>query len=137
MEPISRRTLLTGACAILALGAAPIPAVANNQIKKLSDGRVSVQVRSVPGLSKIGGVVSIGDVKGRPVALARTGASTYMAFSLLCPHQGVTVVRDAKGWNCPAHGSQFEVNGKLVLGPATTNLPRVPAKLSRGLVVVG
>lgn len=138
MEPISRRNVITGACAILALGGlGEIPAVANSAVKKLANGRLSVQLRNIPELAKVGGSVRIGNVKGAPVAISRTGASTYIAFNLSCPHQGVTVGRTSSGWKCEAHGSEFKANGDLVMGPATTRLARVPIKVSRGVATVG
>ena len=60
-----------------------------------------------------------------------------VAFSLKCPHQGVTVSRDEKGWVCSAHLSEFEADGGLLLGPATKRLTRVPIKVTRGIAAVG
>ena len=138
MEELSRRALLTGACAIATLsGLGALPAAASNSVKKLANGRVSVTLKSIPELAKVGGSVGIGNVKGRPVAITRTGTSSYIAFSLSCPHQGVTVKRDEEGWSCEAHGSEFAANGDLVMGPATTRLPKIPIKVSRGVAVVG
>ena len=79
----------------------------------------------------------MGKVKGQPVALFRTGPSTFAAFSLLCPHQGVTVTRNENGWVCNAHSSEFEADGDLVLGPATTGLARVPMKVSKNVATIG
>jgi Rieske Fe-S protein len=137
MEPISRRTLLTGACAILAIGGAEVPAAANAAVKKLSGGRISVDLKAVPALAKVGGATRVGSVKGVPVAIARTGTSKYIAFNLKCPHQGITVTRNESGWVCSAHLSEFEPDGDLVLGPATTGLARVPIKVSRGVATLG
>lgn len=138
MEPISRRNVITGACAIIALGGfGAIPAAANSAVKKLANGRLSVQLRNIPELSKVGGSVNIGNVKGAPVAITRIGASRYIAFNLSCPHQGVTVGKTDSGWRCEAHGSEFKANGDLVMGPATTRLARVPIKVSRGIATVG
>jgi Rieske Fe-S protein len=135
---INRRALISGACALLALtGLGAIPASASNGVRKLSNGRLSVKLKSIPELSSVGGSVGIGDIKGKPVAITRTGNSSYIAFSLSCPHQRVTVSQSATGWVCDAHGSEFEADGDLVLGPATTRLPRVPIKISRGIATVG
>jgi Rieske Fe-S protein len=135
---INRRALLSGACALLALtGLGALPASASSEIRKLSNGRVSVKLKSLPELAKVGGSVGIGNVKGKPVAITRTGASSYIAFSLSCPHQGVKLTQAATGWVCDAHGSEFEADGDLVLGPATTRLPRVPMKISKGTATVG
>lgn len=137
MAEVSRRSLLAGACAILALGSSALPAAAQGAVRTLPDGRLEVKPGSVPELATVGGAVRVGTLKGVPVAVARTGPSSYAALSLRCPHQGVPVTRTAQGWTCTAHGSQFEADGDLVLGPALTRLPRVPARMRRGSLVVG
>jgi Rieske Fe-S protein len=137
MEPITRRSLITGACAILALGSTEVSAAANVAVKKLPGGRLAVDLKAVPALAKVGGATRIGSLKGVPVAIARTGAAKYIAFNLQCPHQGVTVTRNENGWVCGAHLSEFEPDGDLVLGPATTGLARVPIKVSRGVATLG
>ena len=137
MEPISRRSFIAGVCAVVALGGSEVPAAANTAVKKLPGGRLSVNLKAVPALAKVGGATRIGSVKGVPVAIARTGASKYIAFNLLCPHQGVTVTRNENGWVCKAHLSEFEPDGDLVLGPATTGLARVPMKVSKNVATIG
>jgi Rieske Fe-S protein len=137
MEPISRRTLFVGACAILALAGSQIAATANPAVKRLPGGRLSVDLKAVPALAKVGGATRIGTFRGAPVAIARTGESRYIAFNLRCPHQGVTVTRNENGWFCSAHNSEFEADGDLVLGPATKGLARVPIKVSRGVATLG
>jgi Rieske Fe-S protein len=128
---------MAGVCAVVALGAGEVPAAANTAVKKLPGGRISVNLKAVPALAKVGGATRIGSVKGVPVAIARTGTSKYIAFNLACPHQGVTLTRNESGWVCNAHGSEFEPDGDLVLGPATTGLARVPVKISKGLAIIG
>jgi Rieske Fe-S protein len=135
---INRRALLTGTCALIALtGLSALPASANSGIRKVGNGRIAVTLKSIPELSKVGGSVGIGNVRGRPVAITRTGTSTYIAFSMNCPHQGVKVSWEGTGWVCNAHGSKFEADGDLVFGPATTRLPRVPMRISRGVATIG
>ena len=137
MEPISRRSFIAGVCAVVALGGSEVPAAANAAVRKLPGGKISVNLKAVTALSKVGGAIRIGSVKGVPVAIARTGTSKYVAFNLLCPHQKVTVAQNEKGWVCNAHGSEFEADGNLVMGPATTGLARVPIKISKGVATIG
>lgn len=134
---LNRRAFLASACSLAALGLSAMPAAAESSIRKLPDGRLAVRFRQVPTLAAIGSAVRIGSINGTPVGLARTGTTRFKAFSLRCPHQGAVVERDASGWVCPAHGSQFEPDGDLVLGPATTGLDRIPSRVSRGEVIVG
>ena len=137
MSELSRRALLTGICGVAALGLTPLSAEAASVVKKLPNGRLSIRVRDIPKVVAVGSSVQVGMVKGQAVALARTGPSTFSAFSLSCPHQGVTVEKDGDGWICRAHGSQFESDGALAFGPATTALRPVPVKVSRGVVTIG
>jgi Rieske Fe-S protein len=137
MEPITRRSLFAGVCAVVALGGSEIPAAANTAVKKLPGGKLSVKLSALPALSAIGGAMRIGSIKGVPVGIARVGTNKYTAFNLRCPHQGITVTKTENGWMCNAHNSEFELDGDLVLGPATTGLAKVPIKVSRGVATIG
>lgn len=137
MADVSRRAFLAGACSLAALGTAALPAAASTAVRTLPGGRLAVKVGAVPELGTVGGAVRVGTVKGTPVGVTRTGPRSYVAFSLACPHQGVTVTRTDSGWSCAAHGSQFEPDGDLVLGPATSGLRRVRSSLRGGTLTVG
>lgn len=137
MGDLSRRGFLLSACALTTLAFAAPAAEAATSTRTLPDGRLVVQVRRFPELAQVGGAVRVGTVKGRPVGVVRTGASSYRAFDLACPHQGVTVARSATGWSCPAHGSAFEADGDLELGPATSGLRRVPVAVKGGTLTIG
>jgi len=137
MTEFSRRALLTGACAILIAGNSQVPAVANPAIKKLPGGKLSVKLKDLPALANVGGAVRIGSIKGIPVGIARTANNKYVALDLRCPHQGATVDRSENGWLCNVHLSEFESDGDLQLGPATTGLKKIGIKVSRGVAVVG
>ena len=114
-----------------------MPQAAHASIRRLGDGRLSIRVGAIPELAEVGGAVMIGSVKGTQAGLARTGPSTYVAFSLICPHQKVLVQREGDGWVCKAHGSEFEADGDLLLGPATSRLKRIPSRFKNGRVIVG
>ena len=82
---------------------------------------LSVQVSSFPALANIGGIARV-DHGGTPVAAVRTGASTFAAFSLICPHYGCTVGINGSSFLCPCHGAQFASTGRWIGGQPTTNL---------------
>ena len=48
---------------------------------------------------------------------------THM-IKLICPHMKCNLIfnREEKTWDCPCHGSRFDINGNLILGPANKNL---------------
>jgi Rieske Fe-S protein len=96
-----------------------------------------VKLKDLPELANVGGAVKIGSIKGVPVAISRTATNKYVALNLLCPHQQYPVERNEQGWVCKSHGSEFESDGDLVIGPATSRLKRVAIKVSRGVATIG
>ncbi|MEY2837112.1 MAG: hypothetical protein RLZ46_494 [Actinomycetota bacterium] len=124
-------------CGIAAASLTPLSAEAASVVKKAAGGRLTIKLKDISKVVAVGASAAIGEVKSRPVALLRTGASTFKAFTLLCPHQGVTVIKQEDGWYCDAHGSKFRVNGSLTNGPATRGLPSIPVRVSKGVITIG
>jgi arsenite oxidase small subunit len=73
-----------------------------------------------------------------PCALVKTGRKTQggigpdediVAYSILCTHMGcpVSYSTEERTFKCPCHFSVFdaELNGQMVSGQATENLPRI------------
>ena len=59
------------------------------------------------------------------------------AISTRCPHLGCTVERQADGFQCPCHGSQFAPDGQLRRGPAARPLAYLRLTVSdQGQVVI-
>ncbi|MGH7180464.1 MAG: ubiquinol-cytochrome c reductase iron-sulfur subunit [Nitrospiraceae bacterium] len=60
------------------------------------------------------------------------------AFSPLCPHLGCGYRWDAsaKQFQCPCHGSVYDVTGKVLAGPAPRPLDRLPTKVEGGQLLV-
>ncbi|MDE6880076.1 MAG: Rieske 2Fe-2S domain-containing protein, partial [Oscillospiraceae bacterium] len=54
---------------------------------------------------------------------ARTGE--IYVVDTRCPHLGCQLAwnPDEESWDCPCHGSRFDCRGKLLDGPAQTDLP--------------
>jgi len=82
---------------------------------------LSVQVSSYPALANVGGIARV-DSGGVPVAAVRTGADTFAAFSLICPHFGCTVGINGSSFLCPCHGARFTSSGTWSGGQRTSNL---------------
>jgi len=57
------------------------------------------------------------------VLVVRRG-NEFRALSILCTHQPCVVEKVADGeFFCPCHGSRFDADGKVTLGPASKDLP--------------
>ncbi|WP_323379858.1 FAD-dependent oxidoreductase [Streptomyces alkaliphilus] len=68
-----------------------------------------------------GALVRVG---GRKAAVYRDPAGTVHALSARCTHLGCLVRFNEveTAWECPCHGSRFDVDGSVVQGPATKPL---------------
>lgn len=66
-----------------------------------------------------GGIVT---VDGQRYACYRDEAGGLHKISARCPHMGCELAwnPDEKSWDCPCHGSRFDVDGKLLDSPAKT-----------------
>jgi Rieske Fe-S protein len=63
----------------------------------------------------------------KKIATYRDESGNLHAFSAICPHLGCVVRWDGceKTWDCPCHGSRFDAFGRVVNGPAISDLERV------------
>lgn len=75
-----------------------------------------------------GGMV---EVDGVAVGAYRDAAGAVHAVSLTCTHLACTVHWNAaeRSWDCPCHGSRFDVDGSILEGPAVRPLERVDVDL--------
>jgi glycine/D-amino acid oxidase-like deaminating enzyme/nitrite reductase/ring-hydroxylating ferredoxin subunit len=66
------------------------------------------------------------------VCVYRDDAGTVHKCSAVCTHLKCIVQWNdvEKSWDCPCHGSRFDPTGRVLMGPATTDLPPVPAASS-------
>jgi glycine/D-amino acid oxidase-like deaminating enzyme/nitrite reductase/ring-hydroxylating ferredoxin subunit len=73
-----------------------------------------------------GALVRLG---GKPVAAYRDDSGQLHLRSAVCTHAGCAVHWNSfEGcWDCPCHGSQFDVEGQVLNGPAATELAPVSA----------
>jgi Rieske Fe-S protein len=70
----------------------------------------SLRVADYSGLASVGGVALV-TLNGSPLAIVRTGDTSFEALSRICPHQGATVNYSGAGFTCPRHGARFTIDG--------------------------
>ncbi len=70
---------------------------------------------------------SIAIVNGEKTAVFREQSGKFRAFNPTCPHMGCLVRfnQAEMSWDCPCHGSRFDLEGKVVNGPAHSGLTPV------------
>jgi Rieske Fe-S protein len=87
--------------------------------------RLVITLADFPALGTVGGTARVDAGRSRPVAVTRTGESTFVALSMVCPHAGYRPIQIAPpGFKCPNHGAEFESDGNWVGGQFTRDLPR-------------
>lgn len=61
----------------------------------------------------------------------------YIGLSGICTHQSCTLREVTKGTiYCGCHGSEFDLEGKVVKGPATEDLPSAAIEIKDGKIYV-
>ena len=96
--------------------------------KQYADWLLPADIEKVDELAAgEGAILSSGKKK---VAVYRDNESKIRSFSAVCPHLGCILQwnKDEKSFDCPCHGSRFTCEGKVVNGPALTNLERIEIK---------
>lgn len=80
-----------------------------------------------PGEGKI---LSINGQRSAVYVDERGGAH---ATSAICPHLGcyVRFNKAESSWDCPCHGSRFDIDGKVINGPSVQGLRQVDVNLTR------
>jgi Rieske Fe-S protein len=77
-------------------------------------------VANFPALAAVGGAARV--QANPPIALARTAAAEYRAYSLVCTHAGTTVEINANNTlRCPNHGAEFAFDGRWTGGAQRTS----------------
>jgi Rieske Fe-S protein len=118
---ISRRSFVLQSALLAASAALAACAAGDTSAPTLPSTGNTVNVNNTPALASVGGValVNIGSV---PLAIVRTGASSFLALSRICPHQGGTIQQSGGGFQCPVHGATFNSTGQWIGGQRTSSM---------------
>ena len=76
---------------------------------------------------------------GDPAYVLHVTSNNFVGFNAVCPHAGCTVqpVLSQSVFQCPCHGSQFDLNnGQVISGPASSNLTQLNIVVSNGIIYV-
>lgn len=65
-------------------------------------------------------------------------ASSFKAFSNICPHQGGIISYDkgSSAFSCATHGATFNQTGTVTKGPASTNMTTVIVNITSNILIV-
>lgn len=96
-------------------------------------GGLVVNLVDFPALATVGGTARVDAGGANPIAVTRTGASSFVALSMICPHAAFKPIQImAPGFKCPNHGAEFASNGTWVGGQPTGNLTQFAVVYNAG-----
>ncbi len=71
-----------------------------------------------------------------PLAVRLEGSGRYRALLVLCTHRGCELSALPQSYDCPCHGSRFDLLGEVLQGPAEKPLARLPVAVApEGLTI--
>ncbi len=114
-EGIGRRTFIVQSALLAAAAALAACAGAGGVTGPSLPSGTSINVNGYPELANVGGI-ALATLSGARLAIVRTGSSSFVALSRICPHQGTTVNVSGNGFLCPLHGARFSATGQWVGG---------------------
>ena len=113
---LAQSAILAAAAALAACGAA-----GGSVTDPTLTGTTTLKVSDYASLASVGGIALV-TIDSRPIAIVRTGTSSFLALSRVCPHQGSIINQSGTGFLCPNHGAQFSSTGTWIGGERTNNL---------------
>ncbi len=93
----------------------------------LKSGNTAASITTdVSSLTSDGKFLVTGDVDptGATIIIYRSAVGKFEAHSMQCTHQGCEIGSPSSTgtMSCPCHGSQFDVHGNVLQGPASSSL---------------
>jgi Rieske Fe-S protein len=133
---ISRRNFLENLWKMSALGAfgSAVAGCASGGLPLVmareAEDYLKIPLAEAPELSKPGGAVALASAEQGElnIIVLHLGENEYLALSPVCTHLGCRVRKARDGFDCPCHGSRYDLRGQVVNGPAARNLARFSAR---------
>lgn len=119
---------MLSACATGAATPPPAPGGASTGPPvSVSGNTLVLHLPQLPSLAETPGFYL---VESEQVAIVRVSDSEYRAFTSICTHEGCDVSSVVDGiLLCPCHGSEYDLEGRPVAGPAEEPLTRYATTL--------
>jgi Rieske Fe-S protein len=99
---------------------------------------LAIKLSDYASLANVGGVALV-SASNSPIAVVRTGTSSFVALSRVCPHQGGLINTSSTGFICSKHSARFNSSGTWTGGERTSSMRSYPASYdsSTGMITIG
>ncbi|OKS87578.1 hypothetical protein RG47T_3039 [Mucilaginibacter polytrichastri] len=70
------------------------------------------------------------------IALKKENDGSYTALLLRCTHADNQLITTGNGYKCTLHGSAFNQEGQVTIGPAEKPLHKYPTEINNGQIII-
>jgi Rieske Fe-S protein len=97
---------------------------------------ITLTINSSSPLSAVGSAALVQTNAG-DFLVAHTAPNSFVALSAICTHQTCIITGFGnQTYVCPCHGSTYDINGRVLGGPAPASLFQYPTQFSNGILTI-
>lgn len=112
--------------------APPLPTINSS----VAGGAIAITIDAGSPLAGVGGAALVQTSTGN-FLVARTAQDTFAALTAVCTHEACTVTGfQSQTFVCPCHGSQYNLNGSVVKGPAGSPLRQFTTRFAANVLTI-
>lgn len=99
-------------------------------------GGITLAIDASSPLSAVGSAALVQTSIGT-FLVAHTAESSFVALNAICTHETCTITGfSSQNYVCPCHGSTFDINGRVLGGPAPAALRQYPTQFTSGVLTI-
>jgi cytochrome b6-f complex iron-sulfur subunit len=101
-----------------------------------ASGGVTLTIDATSPLSAVGSAALVQSAKGG-FLVGHTAQNAFVALTAICTHETCTITGfGSQNYVCPCHGSTFDINGRVLNGPAPSALRQYPTQFTNGVLTI-
>ncbi len=135
-----RKFIKSGCHACIALGSGILIGSISSCSPKLSIAKVTEKDMkfSIPESEMSATDVKMITIKNfdYDVFLKKNNEGSYLAIAMICTHAGHSLVKTGDKFYCSLHGSEFDLTGNVLKGPAERHLVHLPVTNNNGTLEI-
>ena len=70
------------------------------------------------------------------VFIRKNKEGSYTALAMICTHAGHSLVKTGNKFYCSLHGSEFDISGNVIKGPAEKGMVHLPVIKNNGMLEI-